>query len=255
MYWKVNTARYFFPILNKNILTTVASTIAKTCAVCSHRLSKELQHKDKIIESLHTKLQQRPDTPSSCQALSETTDQSDRTSLVSDEYRTNEDVDLSSDLDAREYQGEQRPGRGSERDGIVELSLQTLLPCTTSPLSFHSPFLQSVHLSLLTITASSSPPAAVPTCFARPLWVCSESPLEVQDPLVTRQRSLAQIFHHSFSFTFCCSSIQPFSLHLSPPPSLASVAQMSGAHSRQTPDPEPCLSLLFAQSWTHCTER
>lgn len=93
-------------------------------AVCSHRLSKELQHKDKIIESLHTKLQQRPETPSSCQALSETTDQSDRTSLVSDEYRTNEDVDLCSDLDAREYQGEQRlqqPGHGSEQDGIVEL--------------------------------------------------------------------------------------------------------------------------------------
>lgn len=93
-------------------------------ALSSQRLSKELQHKDKIIESLHNKLQQRPDTPSSCQALSETTDQSDRTSLVSDEYRTNEDVDLSSDLDAREFQGEQQlqqSGRGSERDGIVEL--------------------------------------------------------------------------------------------------------------------------------------
>ncbi|TNM97762.1 hypothetical protein fugu_014008 [Takifugu bimaculatus] len=37
------------------------------------RLSKELQHKDKIIESLHTKLNLRPETPSSCQALSETT--------------------------------------------------------------------------------------------------------------------------------------------------------------------------------------
>lgn len=97
-----------------------------TSALSSPRLSKELQHKDKIIESLHSKLQQRPDTPSSCQALSETTDQSDRTSLVSDEYRTNEDVDLSSDLDAREFQGEQQlqqPGRGSERDGIVKLQL------------------------------------------------------------------------------------------------------------------------------------
>lgn len=94
--------------------------------MCPQRLSKELQHKDKIIESLHTKLQQRPDTPSSCQALSETTDQSDRTSLVSDEYRTNEDVDLSSDIDAREFQGEQQlppPGHRSERDGIVELQL------------------------------------------------------------------------------------------------------------------------------------
>lgn len=146
-----------------------------TSALFSQRLSKELQHKDKIIESLHTKLQQRPDTPSSCQALSETTDQSDRTSLVSDEYRTNEDVDLSSDLDAREFQGEQQlqqSGRGSERDGIVELLLEILLSSCTSPLSFHSPLLQFTHLSLLlTITASSSPPAAVPTCFAQPPWV------------------------------------------------------------------------------------
>ncbi|KAM7379228.1 hypothetical protein PAMP_004793 [Pampus punctatissimus] len=83
------------------------------------RLSKELQQKDKIIESLHTKLQQRPETPSSCQALSETTDQSDRTSLVSDECRTNEDLELCSDLDSREYQEEhrlQQPGQGSKQD-------------------------------------------------------------------------------------------------------------------------------------------
>ncbi|XP_068427417.1 myomegalin-like isoform X2 [Clinocottus analis] len=80
------------------------------------RLSKELQQKDKIIESLHTKLQQRPETPSSCHALSETTDQSDRTSLVSDEYRTNDDLELCSDLDAREYQEEQRPGQGPEHE-------------------------------------------------------------------------------------------------------------------------------------------
>ena len=83
--------------------------------VCMCRLSKELQQKDKIIESLHTKLQQRPETPSSCHALSETTDQSDRTSLVSDEYRTNEDLEMCSDL---EYQ-EGLPGHGSERDGKV----------------------------------------------------------------------------------------------------------------------------------------
>lgn len=86
------------------------------------RLSKELQHKDKIIESLHTKLHQRPETPSSCHALSETTDQSDRTSLVSDECRTNEDVDLCSDLDSRDYQEEHRlrqPGHRSELDGTV----------------------------------------------------------------------------------------------------------------------------------------
>ncbi|XP_031710402.1 myomegalin isoform X3 [Anarrhichthys ocellatus] len=80
------------------------------------RLSKELQQKDKIIESLHSKLQQRPETPSSCHALSETTDQSDRTSLVSDEYRTNDDLELCSDLDVREYQEENGPGQGSEQE-------------------------------------------------------------------------------------------------------------------------------------------
>uniref|UniRef100_A0A674MQ37 Si:ch211-242b18.1 n=1 Tax=Takifugu rubripes TaxID=31033 RepID=A0A674MQ37_TAKRU len=85
------------------------------------QLSKELQHKDKIIESLHTKLNLRPETPSSCQALSETTDPSDRTSPVSDECRTNEDLELCSDLDSREYQQEhrlQQPEGGSELDGV-----------------------------------------------------------------------------------------------------------------------------------------
>ncbi|XP_032388031.1 myomegalin isoform X6 [Etheostoma spectabile] len=95
------------------------------------RLSKELQQKDKIIESLHTKLQQRPETPSSCHALSETTDQSDRTSLVSDEYRTNEDLELCSDLDAREYQEEHRqrqPGHGSEQDDFAVPHDKPLFP-------------------------------------------------------------------------------------------------------------------------------
>lgn len=80
------------------------------------RLSKELQQKDQIIESLHNKLQHRPETPSSCQALSETTDPSDRTSLVSDECQTNEDLDLCSELDARDYQ-DQEEQRQSEPDG------------------------------------------------------------------------------------------------------------------------------------------
>uniref|UniRef100_A0A3B3YU81 Olduvai domain-containing protein n=1 Tax=Poecilia mexicana TaxID=48701 RepID=A0A3B3YU81_9TELE len=74
----------------------------------SVRLSKELQQKDKLIESLHTKLHQRPETPSSCHALSETTDQSDRTSLVSDEYQSNEDLELCSDMAATEFPEEQR---------------------------------------------------------------------------------------------------------------------------------------------------
>ncbi|KAJ8376155.1 hypothetical protein SKAU_G00067350 [Synaphobranchus kaupii] len=76
------------------------------------RLSKELQQKDKIIESLRSKLkQERPDTPSSSHALSETTDQSDRTSFVSDEQgSTHEDLDLCSDVDAAsDYAQEGRP--------------------------------------------------------------------------------------------------------------------------------------------------
>uniref|UniRef100_A0A3Q2XAB0 Uncharacterized protein n=1 Tax=Hippocampus comes TaxID=109280 RepID=A0A3Q2XAB0_HIPCM len=75
----------------------------------------ELQQKDQIIESLHNKLQHRPETPSSCQALSETTDPSDRTSLVSDECQTNEDLDLCSELDARDYQ-DQEEQQQSEQD-------------------------------------------------------------------------------------------------------------------------------------------
>ncbi|KAI4878268.1 hypothetical protein NFI96_011785, partial [Prochilodus magdalenae] len=68
------------------------------------KLSKELQQKDKLIESLRSKLdeqQSRPDTPTSGQALSEATDQSDHTSFISDEQvSTNEDLELCSELDA-----------------------------------------------------------------------------------------------------------------------------------------------------------
>ncbi|XP_063057349.1 myomegalin isoform X3 [Engraulis encrasicolus] len=65
------------------------------------RLSKELQQKDKLIETLRSKLEQsRPDTPVSSHALSEGTDQSDRISFVSDEPgSTNEDLELGSDVD------------------------------------------------------------------------------------------------------------------------------------------------------------
>ncbi|XP_058890796.1 myomegalin-like isoform X10 [Acipenser ruthenus] len=72
------------------------------------RLSRELQQKDKIIESLRAKLQQRPDTPSSSRALSD----SDRTSFVSDNHAsTNDDLELCSDIDAAsEYTQEERGG-------------------------------------------------------------------------------------------------------------------------------------------------
>ncbi|XP_071381126.1 myomegalin-like isoform X2 [Centroberyx affinis] len=84
------------------------------------RLSKELQQKDKVIESLRAKLNQhqshhhhhhhhhRSDTPCSSHALSETTDQSDRISFVSDEQgSTNEDLELCSDMDAASEFGQE----------------------------------------------------------------------------------------------------------------------------------------------------
>ncbi|KAK5605667.1 hypothetical protein CRENBAI_008115 [Crenichthys baileyi] len=73
---------------------------------CLSRLSKELQQKDKVIESLQAELKQhqghhRSDTPSSSHALSDITDQSDRISYVSDEHgSTNDDLVLCSDPDA-----------------------------------------------------------------------------------------------------------------------------------------------------------
>nr|XP_029542650.1 myomegalin-like isoform X4 [Oncorhynchus nerka] len=75
------------------------------------RLSKELQQKDKVIESLQAKLNQRQprsDTPCSSHALSDTTDQSDRISFVSDDQgSTNEDLEMCSDIDAASEYGQE----------------------------------------------------------------------------------------------------------------------------------------------------
>nr|XP_046177996.1 myomegalin-like isoform X4 [Oncorhynchus gorbuscha] len=115
------------------------------------RLSKELQQKDKIIESLHTKLQQRPDTPSSSHALSETTDQSDRTSFVSDECRTNEDLELCSDVDAgSEYAQEvkgQGAGHGPGSTGFVvpHAKARATAPPTAHHQPDHSTYRQITH--------------------------------------------------------------------------------------------------------------
>ncbi|KAF5900432.1 myomegalin isoform X6, partial [Clarias magur] len=102
------------------------------------RLSKELQQKDKIIESLHTKLQQRPDTPSSSHAPSETTDQSDRTSFVSDERASiNEDLELCSEVDAAsEYAQEEPAPRSNDRD---RPSVLPVPPSIQSPISPYRP--------------------------------------------------------------------------------------------------------------------
>lgn len=74
--------------------------------VCLRRLSKELQQKDQIIESLQARLNQhqhppRPDTPCSSHALSDATDQLDRISYVSeDRGSTAEDLELCSEVEA-----------------------------------------------------------------------------------------------------------------------------------------------------------
>ncbi|XP_016391520.1 myomegalin-like isoform X1 [Sinocyclocheilus rhinocerous] len=81
------------------------------------RLSKELQQKDKLIESLRSKLDQqqpRSDTPTSSHALSVATDQSDRTSFVSDGHgSTNEDLELCSELDAASEYGQEEAARSA----------------------------------------------------------------------------------------------------------------------------------------------
>ncbi|XP_016091230.1 myomegalin isoform X8 [Sinocyclocheilus grahami] len=80
------------------------------------RLSKELQQKDKLIESLRSKLDQhqRSDTPTSSHALSVTTDQSDGTSFVSDDHgSTNEDLELCSELDAASEYGQEEAARSA----------------------------------------------------------------------------------------------------------------------------------------------
>lgn len=109
--------------------------------MCVYRLSKELQQKDKVIESLRAKLNQhqhhhhhphRSDTPCSSHALSDGTDQSDRISYVSDEHgSTNEDLELCSDVDAASELGQKETGTssrlstGEETKPIVQI-VQTI---------------------------------------------------------------------------------------------------------------------------------
>ncbi|XP_016395745.1 myomegalin isoform X4 [Sinocyclocheilus rhinocerous] len=109
------------------------------------RLSKELQHKDQIIESLHTQLQQRPDTPCSSHAPSETTDQSDCASFVSDERGSNnEDVDLCSDMDAASEFAQEEPEPKDRAFSTphslssYQLTAHTPRPIDYTPVSHHT---------------------------------------------------------------------------------------------------------------------
>ncbi|XP_055779300.1 myomegalin-like isoform X2 [Salvelinus fontinalis] len=97
------------------------------------RLSKELQQKDKVIESLQGKLNQRQprsDTPCSSRALSDTTDQSDRISFVSDDQgSTNEGLELCSDVDAASEYGQE--------DRHASPRASTDSHCNSVPMSRH----------------------------------------------------------------------------------------------------------------------
>ncbi|KAM4641477.1 myomegalin isoform 3-T3 [Discoglossus pictus] len=90
------------------------------------RLSKELQQKDKIIESLQSKLDDRSVTPASSHGISES-DPSDRTSFVSDDQlSTNDDLEICSEVaTASDYtQYEQRSANGTDlihNDNVVPL--------------------------------------------------------------------------------------------------------------------------------------
>ncbi|XP_016110570.1 myomegalin-like [Sinocyclocheilus grahami] len=129
------------------------------------RLSKELQHKDQIIESLHTQLQQRSDTPCSSHAPSETTDQSDCTSFVSNERgSTNEDVDLCSDMDAASEfpQEEPRPKDRGVFTGLLPSSqplIQTQSwPAHANPMTFTPLTCPDPERRILTVPAQRRPP-------------------------------------------------------------------------------------------------
>ncbi|XP_052336100.1 myomegalin-like isoform X5 [Oncorhynchus keta] len=103
------------------------------------RLSKELQQKDKVIESLQAKLNQRQprsDTPCSSHALSDTTDQSDRISFVSDDQgSTNEDLELCSDIDAASEYGQEdrRASPGASTDSHCNSVPMSRHPSTPPP--------------------------------------------------------------------------------------------------------------------------
>uniref|UniRef100_A0A3P8UIP4 Si:ch211-242b18.1 n=1 Tax=Cynoglossus semilaevis TaxID=244447 RepID=A0A3P8UIP4_CYNSE len=147
------------------------------------RLSKELQQKDKVIESLRAKLNQqhhhlhdqgsshRSDTPCSSHALSDATDQSDRISYISDERgSTNEDLELCSELDAaNEISPEDTPGSSRVSTGFstpqskplrgFPFTPQQSNPSAFLPLSFHgyqpSPFTSSLDGTLAMKAGSS----------------------------------------------------------------------------------------------------
>ncbi|KAG7231431.1 hypothetical protein INR49_011941, partial [Caranx melampygus] len=158
------------------------------------KLSKELQQKDKVIESLRAKLNQhhhhhhhshRSDTPCSSHALSDITDQSDRISYVSDEHgSTNEELELCSDVDGTSELG-QEDARTSSRVGTDCHSHSSVVSCHPSvPPSITSSHRAQSCLSCPSMHCPSSPhkPADMQGQTA-PASVLPSAPLHLPPPL------------------------------------------------------------------------
>ncbi|XP_040895566.1 myomegalin isoform X2 [Toxotes jaculatrix] len=168
------------------------------------RLSKELQQKDKVIESLRAKLNQqhhhphRSDTPCSSHALSDTTDQSDRISYVSDEHgSTNEDLELCSDMDAASELG-QEEARTSTRVSTDYHSHSS----TTSRHPSVPPSITSSHRTQ--------------SCLSCPSMQCPGSPHKPAD--MQSQTAPASVFTSATLHPPPSSSTQSASLPLHPHP-------------------------------------
>ncbi|XP_049910330.1 myomegalin-like isoform X3 [Epinephelus moara] len=171
------------------------------------KLSKELQQKDKVIESLRAKLNQhhhhhhphRSDTPCSSHALSDTTDQSDRISYVSDEHgSTNDDLDLCSDMDAASELG-QKETRSSTR-------VSTDCHSHSGTMSHHS----SVPPSITSSHRAQS-------CLSCPSMHCPSSPHKSAD--MQSQTAPASVFTSTpFHPPPTCSSTQRIPMPFHPHP-------------------------------------
>ncbi|XP_056132763.1 LOW QUALITY PROTEIN: myomegalin [Lampris incognitus] len=167
------------------------------------QLSKELQQKDKVIESLRAKLNQhqshhyphRSDTPCSSHALSETTDLSDRISFVSDEQgSTNEGLELCSEMDAASEFGQEDTG--------VSISASTDCLSHSGAMSCHP----SVPPS---ITSSHRPQSSV----SSPSMQCTpHKAADTQTQTVSMEELLVFVMLDGLKVIKSC----PYSLPLSP---------------------------------------
>ncbi|XP_041646871.1 myomegalin isoform X3 [Cheilinus undulatus] len=169
------------------------------------RLSKELQQKDKVIESLRAKLNQhhshhhphRSDTPCSSHALSDTTDQSDRISYVSDEHgSTNEDLELCSDVDAASEPG-QKETQTSSRLSADHVSHSGSTRQPSAP-----PSIASSHRA--------------PSCHSCPSMHCPNSPFKAAD--MQSHSAPVFTFQPPPSSSFSSTQRAPLSLHPHPAP-------------------------------------